>query len=82
MSWRSREPTIAQSRADIARISRVRYVDLDVAGVHVGMEKVVVKYLGEKSFHTLVRQYLEVDVGCAQSFYVTYRYAIYALHNQ
>ena len=40
-------------QGNIASKSRLRRADLDVAGMHVCMEKSVTKHLGEENSHTI-----------------------------
>ena len=55
--------------------------DKQIAGVHVGMEKIVPEYLGEKYFHAAFGQYLQVDVIGTQGIDITDLYSIDALHH-
>ena len=45
---------------DVARVGGVREVHKDIAGVHIGVEKVVLKNLGKERFHAPVGQDLKV----------------------
>ena len=50
--------------------------------MHVGMKKIVLKYLRKKGFDAFVCQHFKIYIGRAQRFNLTDRYAVYTFHNQ
>ena len=72
----------AKVQRDVAPKGFGLQADLDVARVHVGVEKTVAKHLGEENRHTVARQLLDVDTGLAQALHLVDRYALHALHDQ
>ena len=64
---------VVGQRADDAEVDRdvlvevdARVADVDVAGVHVGMEEAVLEDLREEDLDAVARQLLQVDAGRAQ----------------
>ena len=48
-------------QCDISRVFRIADVNIDIAGVHVCVEEIMFKNLGEENVHTEVGQFPEVD---------------------
>ena len=55
--------------------------DKNIAGMHVGMEKVIPKHLGEKYLHATIRQYLQIHAFTLKPGHIAYRDAAYFLHH-
>ena len=71
----------AEVQRDVAAEGRRRQADLDVAGVHVGVEEAVAKDLREEDRDAVARQLLDVDAGVAQPAQLADRHAVHALHH-
>ncbi len=71
----------AEVEQDEASVSLRFQADLDIARMHVGVEKPVAKNLGEENRHAIARQLLHVHAGVAQSLHLADRDALHALHH-
>ncbi len=63
----------AEIHGNIGGEVRVADIHKQVAGVHVGMKKIVLEHLGEKYFHAVFRKLLHVDAGRPQRFEIVDR---------
>ncbi len=79
---------VVRQRADDAEVQRdpaaevlAAVADVDVAGVHVGVEEAVAQRLREEDLDGARRQLLDVDAGLAQPRHLAHRDAVHALHH-
>jgi hypothetical protein len=66
----------------IARILGIRDIDEYVAGVHVGVEKIVAEYLREKDIDAVFRKPPNVRAACLEAGNIADRNPVNALHRE
>ena len=71
----------AEVQGDVAAKGLGGQADLDVAGVHVGVEKTVTEHLREKKRHTIAGQLGNVHTRFAQAVHLADGHAVHALHD-
>lgn len=69
-------------QCDVFGVNRIGGIDQDIAGMHIGVEKVVFKNLLEERFYTLVSQYFEVHATRFEFINLVDGNAINPFHNQ
>ncbi len=67
---------------NVFRAPRVDRADENIAGVHVGVEETVAKYLGEEDFHTALGQQFHVGTLVGQPGHIGDLQAVDTLHDQ
>ena len=71
----------AKVKGDVAPKCVGFQAHLNVARMHIGMEKTVTKHLREEQGHTIPGQLRNVDARIAQAFYLADRYTDHTLHD-
>ena len=71
----------AEVQRDVAAKGLGRQAHLDVAGVHVGVEKTVSEDLGEKDGHAVAGELFDVHPSLAQALHLVDGHALHALHD-
>ncbi len=75
-------PDNAEIECDVTpKVRRIK-ADLNIARVHVGVEKAVTKHLGEENLHAFACQLRDIHAGCAQRLDLADRHADHALHDE
>ena len=72
----------AKVQRDIAPQRGWIHTDLDIARVHIGVEKTIAKHLGKKQRYPIARQLGDVHARGAQGVHLTNRQAVHPFHHQ
>ena len=71
----------AKVQRDVAAKGFRIEADLDIARVHIGMEKTIAKHLGEENRHTIARQFGNIHASIAQLLHLADGHAVHTLHH-